>query len=539
MGADGDVAWQEKYAQLQERSNTRQALLRRGLVCVSLAVDNIDPGLEQGLKRLRQLLRGEWASEELAVMVDAMEATVRQLDEHRQQDRTSRGELMQQLISQLQRLQPERDQQKRLEALLKKSAAGVADFQPLLGEFIAIFADVLEKISHAGSAPSKRRGLLGRLFGHEQTPPSLAMDAAEADPVAMPVPGFQQQAWQEARLRIAEVLMGMLEQVREQQGERVDSLSQRWAQVQEPQAVAELIDESLNLHQGLVLARTRETEDFLLHMQRRLLDVHKFLLQQGQQQAQERQAQEALGRSVGDEISALRHHAAEARSLDQLQASIEARLEGIVGLVDAYREQSVGRARSLHTEVQELENKLKRLEGESRHLREVVRQEHHRATHDALTGLANRQAYEERAQMEFGRWKRYGHPLSVLVVDVDRFKAVNDQYGHLAGDKVLRLVAQSLQKAVREADFLARYGGEEFVVILPQTALDGAILVAEKLRSEVAASPFHFSGQPVPITCSIGVSELRSGDEWEALVERADQALLRAKREGRNRVLAD
>ncbi len=537
MAEEDGKAWRDKYLDLQDRSEERQALLRRGLVCVTLAVDNIDADLERQLKELRQLLRGDWQSEELATMVDAMESTVRRLDEHRQQERGSRSDLLAKLIEEFGDLEPDRAQRRQLESLQAKARAGHGELQELLAEFMAIFTQRVRQL-RAEVEEGESGGLFRRWFrrpGKAHAEDAAAVPSREGEEA--PLSDAQGQ-WQDARQRIAAVLLGMLEQVQDQRAEAVTSLHQRWSEAESPDTVADLIDQSLALHQSLVLARTRETEEFLLNLQRRLLEVHKFLSSQSTQQAQERQAQEELERSVEGEISALRQHAATASSLEQLQANIEERLNGIVGLVDGYREQSGGRARSLHTEVQELESKLRRLEGESRHLREVVRQEHHRATHDALTGLANRQAYEERARLEFRRWRRYGHPLSVLIVDVDRFKGVNDQYGHLAGDKVLRLVALSLQKAVRETDFMARYGGEEFVVLLPQTALDAALVVAEKLRAEVAASPFHFSGAPVPITCSVGVSELRAQDEWEALIERADQALLRAKREGRNRVLA-
>ncbi len=534
MAEEDSKAWRDKYLDLQESSEARQALLRRGLVCVSLAVDNIDAHLESQLKELRQLLRGDWQSEELAAMVDVMESTVRRLDEHRQQERGSRSDLLGKLIEQFNDLGPDRVQRRQLEAIQARARAGTGEFQELLAEFMAIFSQRVRQLR--AEADGESGGFFQRWF--RRAGKARAEDTVAAEATTPEGGEDAQEQWQEARQRIAVVLLGMLEQVHDQHAEEVTALQRRWQTAQDPNIVAELIDQSLALHQGLVLARTRETEEFLLNLQRRLLEVHKFLSSQNSQQTQERQAQEEFGRSVEEEISALREHAAAASSLEQLQTRIKERLDGIVGLVDGYREQSGGRARSLHTEVQELEEKLRRLEGESRHLREVVRQEHHRATHDALTGLPNRQAYEERALLEFGRWRRYGHPFSVLIVDVDRFKAVNDQYGHLAGDKVLRLVAQSLQKAVRETDFMARYGGEEFVVLLPQTALDAALVVAEKLRAEVAASPFHFAGSPVPITCSVGVSELRPQDDWEALIERADQALLRAKREGRNRVLA-
>jgi len=168
------------------------------------------------------------------------------------------------------------------------------------------------------------------------------------------------------------------------------------------------------------------------------------------------------------------------------------------------------------------------------------------ATHDALTGVANRGSLESRLDAEVERWWRYRHPLSVVMLDVDHFKKVNDTYGHGAGDAVLRGVAATLTAVVRKVDFVARYGGEEFVVVAPSTDAAGALMLAERVRAAVAASSVEvvkLDGEraPVRVTVSLGVvsattspeaAPLRAGD----LLARADEALYRAKQGGRDRV---
>lgn len=134
------------------------------------------------------------------------------------------------------------------------------------------------------------------------------------------------------------------------------------------------------------------------------------------------------------------------------------------------------------------------------------------------------------------RWRRYGGELLLAVLDVDLFKGINDRFGHLAGDKVLRLIAAELARRLRKTDFIARYGGEEFVVLLPSTPLDGGQQVLEALRRAVEACPFHFRGERVTITVSIGLAAFQAEEAPEQVFERADQALYRAKREGRNRL---
>jgi diguanylate cyclase (GGDEF)-like protein len=151
---------------------------------------------------------------------------------------------------------------------------------------------------------------------------------------------------------------------------------------------------------------------------------------------------------------------------------------------------------------------------------------------DALTGLANRRGLEERLQEEIARAIRYGHPFSMLMIDLDDFKVVNDRFGHAAGDRALESVAAVIQESIRTIDIASRFGGEEFVVLLPETALSGAAVVAERIQSGVVAGP-----APHPFTVSIGVAEWDSrAPSRETLLDRADMALYRAKRSGKNRV---
>ena len=186
-------------------------------------------------------------------------------------------------------------------------------------------------------------------------------------------------------------------------------------------------------------------------------------------------------------------------------------------------------------EIQGLTDRLQAMEGETRGLRQRVLEERSLALRDPLTGLPNRLAYDERMAQEYERWKRYRRPLAVSVWDVDRFKLINDTYGHKAGDRVLAIVARLLQQNIRATDFIGRYGGEEFVVLMPETALDGARVVAEKLRAAIEAAETHFKGQPVKITISAGLTLFAEQDTPETVFERADRGLYEAKAQGRNR----
>jgi diguanylate cyclase (GGDEF)-like protein len=160
------------------------------------------------------------------------------------------------------------------------------------------------------------------------------------------------------------------------------------------------------------------------------------------------------------------------------------------------------------------------------------------AMKDMLTGLANRRAIADQLASTVARAQRQGQYLSVLMLDIDHFKRVNDSYGHQAGDVVLRSVAQALQSRLRAQDQIGRFGGEEFLAILPDTSLDGALVLAEALRAAVEATPTQWGAHSIATTISIGVrgGAITGGDTADGLVAAADAALYRAKQGGRNRV---
>jgi two-component system, cell cycle response regulator len=171
----------------------------------------------------------------------------------------------------------------------------------------------------------------------------------------------------------------------------------------------------------------------------------------------------------------------------------------------------------------------------------LVEESQRLATIDPLTGLMNRRAFLGSVQREVAACRRYGHALSLCVLDVDHFKLVNDRFGHGTGDAVLAAVGQLLRAEVRASDVAARWGGEEFVIALTSTDTDGARVAAERLRRSLEQIVVHdASGTPVAVTASLGVAGFHAAHETlEGLLERADRALYRAKAAGRNRVIVD
>lgn len=163
------------------------------------------------------------------------------------------------------------------------------------------------------------------------------------------------------------------------------------------------------------------------------------------------------------------------------------------------------------------------------------------ATTDGLTGALNRRSFFERGGEEVMRAKRYGRALSLLMIDIDHFKAINDTHGHPAGDEAIRSLVRSIRTVVRQTDVVGRLGGEEFGLLLPETPLDGAVLVGERLRAALADNAVPSpSGTMFRFSASAGVAQLRAADAGvEVMLARADEALYRAKRGGRDRVVTE
>lgn len=158
---------------------------------------------------------------------------------------------------------------------------------------------------------------------------------------------------------------------------------------------------------------------------------------------------------------------------------------------------------------------------------------------DPLTGLNNRAAFDKSIEQEIDLAKRHHHTISLMLLDIDKFKTINDNYGHLVGDAVLKSFSDCMIRCMRSSDIIFRYGGEEFVILLRNTEIAGAKLLAERMRKCVEEMRFEYENISLKTSVSIGLAELKEGDDRLKLLERADNLLYQAKENGRNQVMAD
>lgn len=277
-----------------------------------------------------------------------------------------------------------------------------------------------------------------------------------------------------------------------------------------------------------------ELEDFVQQMTARLNEIEENLAGDITERDVSQEDTTNLNLVVTGEVEQIRLDVQQASDLAMLRKELSTRLDTISAHVREFRVREATRTRSYRERTQRMRSRIATLERESRLLQENLQQEQQHALIDALTSIPNRAAYDIRIEQEFKRWKRFGRPVSILAWDIDRFKSINDAYGHKAGDKVLHAIGQQLRRHVRNTDFVGRYGGEEFVMLLVGSSPEEAKAVAEKVRAEIANLGFHFHEQPVKVTVSCGIAGFAAEDGPDSVFDRADKALYKAKKAGRN-----
>jgi diguanylate cyclase len=278
-----------------------------------------------------------------------------------------------------------------------------------------------------------------------------------------------------------------------------------------------------------------ELESFLKEVTDRLGEFDAFLTGQNNVMEQSRGEGVTLETRIQGEVRQLQDGMASAGSLGELRTLVSHRLDAIGEHVRSFRAVEDRRCEDYRQRAERMHGRIVQLEHEAQGLRRTMEDERQQALMDKLTGVPNRQAFDERLAQEYSRWKRFGTPLALIMWDVDRFKEINDSYGHKAGDKVIRAVAQQLQNRIRETDMVARYGGEEFVMLITGASGPEALSLADEIRTAISKLGFHFRNERVPVTISAGIAQFAEGDSPDSAFDNADRALYEAKNTGRNR----
>ena len=237
---------------------------------------------------------------------------------------------------------------------------------------------------------------------------------------------------------------------------------------------------------------------------------------------------------VGSEVEGIESAVSENNDLDVLKQIVRTRVERLSTKVANYVASEKQQLEAAKDKISELTHQTQAMNQEVEGLRHQLIEKQQVLAMDPLTGVANRGGFDKRFEEELARSHRIGFPLSLLLVDIDKFKFVNDTFGHKAGDRVLQTIAKLMAGRLRDTDFIARYGGDEFVILLPGTDDENAKAVAQGFCDAVKRCGFHSRGQSVDVTLSIGIAQLQEGDNSETFFERADLAMYEVKDKGRD-----
>lgn len=293
--------------------------------------------------------------------------------------------------------------------------------------------------------------------------------------------------------------------------------------------LTELVVDAFNIEQN-------RFKEFLQQLTNQLRDFDIYLKNTAETHKQSSEDSRQLEHGIHDNIEQIKIHLDSSKTIEELTLKVNQGLKMIGDRIKLYRNNENNREIEYQKQVSELQGKLAESEQNAEEIKNILSFQKYKINHDSLTSLPNRDSYDEHMLDSFQRWKRNGKELSLAIGDIDHFKHINDNFGHLAGDKVLKKVAMILKSSIRTTDFIARIGGEEFVFIFEQTSSKSAEVILEKLRTLIEECQFFYRESKVDVTVSFGLATIRPDDDIESLFIRADNAMYKAKNAGRNRV---
>ena len=592
----------EQHEALEKRWQVHLDLLRRSLVRSSYAADGTDPAVETCMRELRDALRDDALDDRLGALVPRLERAVLDTERSRATRLAQMTQALHRFVAQLLELSLPSDIRKPLKKFAKQldeRAAQPLELPGLLAE-LGELQDRALAVQLGGSGSSV--GLIGRLFGQRErlaeppttagenaastvepgplaaTPPARQAErtadagepladeesstiSADANPLFTPhhrapddpsaamtgeatdshlLPTTPEQAYSAIAERVEATLYHLLDglQLPEHQQPKVLALRERIEQGLNWYELVPLLDDLAQLMVAAADQGQREFESYLKLLNDRLATMHESLCATHQGHVQSKETAQALDEALRNQFDGLQTSMLDAKDLPSLKQAVQARIDRLLETVDSYEQQRSIHEQQVSERLSTLVERVASLEQSATGMREHLEEQRQKALRDPLTELPNRAGWDERLELEVARQQRYGGQLLLAVLDVDHFKRINDSFGHLAGDRVLKIIAGELRKRLRKTDFIARFGGEEFALLLPETPPEAGLLVLESLRSGIQNCPFHFKGARIEVTLSGGLASFAETDHAEQVFERADKALYRAKGAGRNRIEA-
>jgi diguanylate cyclase len=360
----------------------------------------------------------------------------------------------------------------------------------------------------------------------------------ESGDVVYALPDSPEPSYSSVAKHIEDTLLGLLDDLTlpERHRPQAEAMRDRLQNGLNWYELIPILDDLATLMLAITDSGQHEFEAYLQHLNERLESFQSNLQAASDGHADNRSAAREMDTQIREQVDGLQSSMQEAADLEDLKHVLDNHLEGLLGTMDQHQKQRDEREHEIAARLQSLAERVAHMEQEALGYREHLEEQRQKALIDPLTSLPNRAAWSERLEHEVHHWQQHGNTLLLAMLDLDHFKRINDNYGHLAGDKVLKIIASVLRKRLRGTDFIARFGGEEFVMLMPDTSLVTGAKLLETFRASIEACPFHFKGERVTITLSVGFTALKTAEHSDQALKRADQALYRAKNGGRNRV---
>jgi diguanylate cyclase len=565
--------WRDKYLDLVERSEQyeksserKQDQMRRALVVVSLLAEGQLDSIDKPLATLRNAIKPQNEGRGLEYSVQVLQAEVNQFE---QQWRSQADEVLlslQNASKNLLRLPWSSHEKRRIKKIVSKSKEHLTQWSGY-GKQLKAWSELLsdltiDKVSDV-TPKDRSGGFFSRLF---QSSPAILSESDsplqedESDlnstietvtpalqkasfkvlspKVSLALDGEEKPGYDHIEQEVSTMLTNLLAQlvIPARYNDQLDDLKNKLISKLHWYELVPLLEQVTHLVIDALGDGQEEFEYFLQGLDQRLETIQQLVNNASKGQINRSDTRLVFEGLLEGQVDSIRSVVNSENNLGQLGHSISEHLGLIVQAMQTFSSEEYHRETELTEQLRHMQLKLDDMEKLAESAQSAIEEQRNKAMHDSLTGMPNREAYQQRLEQEVKRIERYGGKLSLMVCDVDLFKRINDAYGHLAGDKVLKIIANSLQRNLRSTDFIARFGGEEFVVLMPETSTSEAKIIAEKMRIKIEESPFNFKKEPVQITVSFGISEFAEGETAAEVFSRADKALYEAKDKGRNKV---
>lgn len=489
----------------------------------SMLAEGNDPELDSTLQNIRTNLSKSQDPEVLQQTLKTLEPLVLKYDEQRlERAQAFRGQLLDLIdfIDDLPNVQVSPQSKKQLEADIRKHWQSVSNWPDLLAKSIQLVTDTLK----SPNKETKNSSLIGRFFRRKSDRENT-----------------QQQSHSEIMSHVSHTLAALLANITlpDVYRDQLIDIKNALTGNKDLNHLPALLDEVINLIMIAVGKTQEDLTSYLSQLNQQLASINASLLVNYKAQRSMSSTRKDLGETFQQHVDSTQTDVRNATDLNDLKLLIDERMNTITEAMSQFQDKMQIQEKQAAQSITSLKNKVNRMEQDATQMRTHMQQKIAQALSDSLTGLPNRAAYQDAIFPLLTSAAQLKQPLSIAVCDVDFFKQVNDTWGHLAGDKVLRLIPKQIQDILKKEHLMFRYGGEEFVIVFPMTTLEQAAQHCEKIRQVVEKTPFNMNGEPVSITISIGLSQFDGKESHDELFGRADKNLYQAKEQGRNQVIHD